>query len=165
MAQTAPRRLQFVAMLGFALAMVGCKEGTTFSPSDPATVRERILEELNASPNLRTQAIAAGVTREVTFIRGGNPNETGELWRFLMDWTSDANHVTIAIYQTALDSRGLDTGCRVPGSLGATPAVSSHLSRCRQQHHSGEAKGLAAERRPGGALGVVVGRDKQWPGQ
>ena len=122
MAQTASRRLQFVAILGFTLAVVGCKEGTTFSPSDPATVRERILEELNASPNLRTQAIAAGVTREVTFIRGGNPNETGELWRFLMDWTSDANHVTIAIYQTALDSRGLDTGCRVPGSLNATPA-------------------------------------------
>jgi hypothetical protein len=121
MAQTVPRRLQFAAILGFALALAGCEEGTTFTPSDPATVTERILDALNASSNLRTQTIAAGVAREVTFTGGGNPNETGELWRFLVDWTSGANQVTIVMYQTTLDSRGLVSGCRVPGSLNVAP--------------------------------------------
>jgi hypothetical protein len=119
-------RLHLVSLLGFAFAMVGCREGSTFSPSDPATVRERILTELlNTIPNNQgTKAIAGGVTAEVARFQGTLPGEIGAVYRFLMDWTSDANHLTIALYQTAetLDSSGIVSAtCRVPGSPVAAP--------------------------------------------
>jgi hypothetical protein len=102
--------------------MTGCQEGSTFTPSDPAQVQERILTELNASFNLRTQAIAAGVTTEVETFTPGSTGETGWVWRFLMDWTSDANHLTMTMYQTAPTFSGIATAtCRVPGSRLAAP--------------------------------------------
>jgi hypothetical protein len=105
---------------------MGCQEGSTFSPSDPATVRDRILTELlNTIPNNQgTKAIAAGVTAEVARFQGTPPDETGAVYRFLMDWTSDANHLTIALYQTAqtVDFSGIVIAtCRVPGSAVAAP--------------------------------------------
>lgn len=104
--------------------MMGCREGSTFVPSDPTTVRERILTELDASPTQHTRAIAAGVTTEVvqyTAVRC----ETGENLRFLLDWTSEVNHLTITLYQTgeSPDDSSAPTAanCRVPGALAPTP--------------------------------------------
>jgi hypothetical protein len=119
--------LRSVLVLALAASWMACREGVTFLPSDPTTVRDRILSELEALPSVQTRAISAGVTVEVARI-ADTRCETGEVLRFLMDWSSDANHLTIALYQTGegpTDSSDIVVAqCRVPGS--SLPVQTSH---------------------------------------
>jgi hypothetical protein len=125
---TSIRWFHLVSMLGFALATANCREASIFLPSDPDTIRERTLAALNAHPNLQMRAIAAGATVEVAPWIENTPCETGSVTRFMMDWTSNANHLTITLYQTvpgeALNSSGFfNPTCRVPGSFNAAPSL------------------------------------------
>jgi hypothetical protein len=117
-----PLRLRSVSMSVLAFAALSCREGVTFLPVDPTTVRQRIVTQLDGHPNLQTRAVPSGATIEIAK-SADTPCESGEVMRFMMDWTSEANHLTIAMYQTgespSESSGSVAANCRVPGSSAA----------------------------------------------
>lgn len=81
------------------VGLAGCREGRTFTPVDPSMVPERITKALDDDPYTSSQAVPAGRAGSDFFSIGFYPGENPSAV-YLLDWTSAANSVTIALHRT-----------------------------------------------------------------